>query len=74
MKKRELSSTFTSCNLNDHISFSLGRGQSPDHLSRVNCQKKINLHNKQLEANILGRRLNLEKMSKTPHISEMTSD
>ena len=25
---------------NDHISFNLGRGQSRDHLSQVNCQKK----------------------------------
>ena len=56
MKKREFSSTFTSCNLNDHISLNLGRGQSRDHLSRVNCQKKIILHkNEQLEAKILGK-------------------
>ena len=26
--------------LNDYISFNLGRGQSRDHLSGVNCQKK----------------------------------
>ena len=48
--------TFTSCNLNDHISFNLGRGQSRDQLSRVNCQKKIILlKNKQFEAQILGK-------------------
>ena len=50
---------FTSCNLNDRISLNLGRGQSHDHFSRVNCRKKIILHkNKQLEAKILGKRLN----------------
>ena len=50
-----------------NISFNLGRGQTLDHLSRANCQKKlIILHkNKQLEANI-----KLGKMSKTSHISE----
>ena len=64
-------STFTWCSLNNHISFNLGRGQSRDHLSLVNCDKTIMLHkNKQLQANILGKRLNLEKMFKTSHISE----
>ena len=58
-------------NLNDHISFNLGRGRSRDHLSRVNCQKKNILHiNKHLEAKFLGKRLNLEKMFKTSHISQ----
>jgi len=60
---------FTSCKLNDHISCNLGRGQSRDHLSRVNCQKKIILHiNKQLEAKVLGNRLNLEKKSQKHHL------
>ena len=50
---------FTSCNLNDRISLNLGRGQSRDHLSPGNFQEKIILHkNKQLEANISGKRLN----------------
>ena len=41
-----------------------GRGQTHDHLSQVKCQKKIILHiNKQLEAKVLGKRLNLEKKS-----------
>ena len=45
--------------------------QSRDHLSRVNCPKKIILHiDKQLEARVLGKRLNLEKMFKTSHVSE----
>ena len=62
MQNREFSSTFTWCNLNNHSSFNLGRGQSRDHLSQVHCHKKIILHkNKQLQANILGKRLNLEK-------------
>ena len=41
MKKREFSSTFTSCNFNDRISLNLGRGKSRDYLSGVNCQKKV---------------------------------
>ena len=69
-EKREFSSTFTSCNLNDHIPFNLGRGRSRDHLSRVNCQRKIILHiNKQLETKVLGIGLNLEKMSKVLQVS-----
>jgi len=52
--KRVFSSTFKSCNLNDQISFNLGRGQSRDNTSRVNCQKKEFLHrDRQLEARIL---------------------
>ena len=53
---------FTSCNLNDQISFSLGCGRSRDYLSRIYCLKKVILHiNRQLEAKGLGKRLNLEK-------------
>ena len=38
------------------MSFNLGRGQSRDHLSLVNCHKNVILHkNKQLEAIILGK-------------------
>ena len=48
-----------------------GRGQSRDHLSRVNRQKKtFYIKNKQLEAKTFGKRLNLDKMSKTSHPSE----
>ena len=62
MQKREFSSTFTSCNLNDQISSNLGRGQSRDLLFRVNCPRKIILlKNKLLEAMILRKRLNSEK-------------
>ena len=58
------------CNLNDLISLNLGRGESRDHLSRVNFQKKTILHkNILLEAMILGKRLNLRKMSKISLIS-----
>ena len=38
--KREFSSTFMPCKLNDHISFNLGRCQSRDHISGANCKKK----------------------------------
>ena len=69
MKTRAFASTFTSCNLNDRISFNLRLGQSRDHFSRVNCQNRLILHkNKQLDAKSLRKRLNLEKkMSKTSH-------
>ena len=46
--KRVFSSPLKCCNLNDHISFYLGRDQSSDHISGVNCQKKKHFACKQL--------------------------
>ena len=65
-------STYTRVNtVNDLISLNSGHSQWRLYLSRVNCQEKIILHkNIQLEAKILGKILNLEKMCKIPHISE----
>ena len=68
-KKTEFFSTFTSCNVNDHISSNLGRGQSRYHFK--NCGGKNILHiNKQLETTFSGKRLNLEEMPKTSPINQ----
>ena len=68
-KKTAFFSMFTSCNVNDHISSNLGRGQSRYHFK--NCGGKNILHiNKQLETTFSGKRLNLEEMPKTSPINQ----
>ena len=69
--KRVFSSSLKSSNLNNHISFKLGRGQSRDHIIRVIVRKENILHiTRQLEAKILFKRLILKRMSKISHVSQ----